>query len=274
MKKLLTVVVAAGLAVCVGLWAGEKGPQPTTAKAATPSKSAATGPASRRARAAIGWSKKERLGYCIGVDIGTMLKRQEVRESDLDAKAFMQGFRDGLAGTRPRMLPVEIGELMNEFKMKLRGRHQDKQGQRPQGPIYEKGQTFLAANGKKEGVKVLPSGLQYKVIRPATGVKPKAADTVTVHYRGTLIDGTQFDSSYDRGKPATFRVTGVIPGWTEALQLMAEGAKWQLFIPSNLAYGQRGTRERIPPNSVLIFDVELIKVGRPTETKAKPTGGE
>jgi FKBP-type peptidyl-prolyl cis-trans isomerase FklB len=124
----------------------------------------------------------------------------------------------------------------------------------------KEGEAFLAENKKKEGVKTLPSGVQYKVIKAGTGKKPKLTDTVTVHYRGTLIDGTEFDSSYKRGQPASFQVSGVIPGWTEALQLMGEGAKWQLFVPSNLAYGERGTGGPIGPNATLIFEVELISV--------------
>jgi FKBP-type peptidyl-prolyl cis-trans isomerase FklB len=122
------------------------------------------------------------------------------------------------------------------------------------------GKAFLAGNAKKQGVKTLPSGLQYKVLSAGKGKTPKASDTVTVHYRGTLIDGSEFDSSVSRGQPATFKVDGVIPGWTEALQLMKESDKWQLFIPAALAYGERGAPPRIPPQSTLIFEVELISV--------------
>ncbi|MDX1815211.1 MAG: FKBP-type peptidyl-prolyl cis-trans isomerase, partial [Thermodesulfobacteriota bacterium] len=122
------------------------------------------------------------------------------------------------------------------------------------------GKSFLEKNAKKEGVKTLPSGLQYKVLKKGSGISPKKTDTVTVNYKGTLIDGTEFDSSYKRGKPATFRVGGVIAGWTEGLQLMKPGAKWQLFIPPNLAYGERGAGARIAPNSTLIFEVELVSV--------------
>jgi FKBP-type peptidyl-prolyl cis-trans isomerase FklB len=124
----------------------------------------------------------------------------------------------------------------------------------------QRGEAFLAENKKKEGVKTLPSGLQYKVVKAGSGKKPKLDDTVTVHYRGTLIDGTEFDSSLRRGKPATFPVSGVIPGWTEALPLMEEGAKWQLFIPPKLAYGERGAGSLIAPNATLIFEVELISI--------------
>ena len=122
------------------------------------------------------------------------------------------------------------------------------------------GEAFLAENKKKEGVITLPSGLQYKVIKAGTGKKPKATDTVTVHYQGTLIDGKEFDSSYRRGQPVTFPVNGVIPGWTEALQLMEEGAKWQIFIPSSLAYGDRGAGRDIGPHATLIFEIELVSI--------------
>ena len=122
------------------------------------------------------------------------------------------------------------------------------------------GEKFLVENARKEGVTTLPSGLQYKEIKAGKGKSPKATDTVTTHYKGTLIDGMEFDSSYKRGEPATFPVSGVIPGWTEALQLMKEGAKWQLFLPSNLAYGERGAGRDIGPNATLIFEVELISV--------------
>ena len=122
------------------------------------------------------------------------------------------------------------------------------------------GEAFLAENGKQKGVTTLPGGLQYKVITAGSGASPKRTDQVTVHYRGTLIDGTEFDSSYRRNQPATFRLDRVIPGWTEGLQLMQEGGKWQLFIPAKLAYGEKGSGARIPPNSALIFEVELIKV--------------
>jgi FKBP-type peptidyl-prolyl cis-trans isomerase FklB len=122
------------------------------------------------------------------------------------------------------------------------------------------GEAFLAENKKKEGVKTLPSGLQYKVIKAGTDKKPKLSDSVTSHYRGTLIDGTEFDSSYKRGQPVTFPVSGVIPGWTEALQLMGEGAKWQIFVPSNLAYGERGAGIVIGPNATLIFEIEIISI--------------
>ncbi len=134
----------------------------------------------------------------------------------------------------------------------------------------KEGEAFLAGNKKKEGVVTLPSGLQYKIIKDGSGAKPKPTDTVSVNYRGALIDGTEFDSSYKRGEPASFKVTGVIPGWTEALQLMKAGSKWQLFIPSNLAYGERGTGRDIAPNATLIFDVELLSI----QENAKASGSQ
>ena len=190
-------------------------------------------------------NQKEKVSYIIGMDIGGNLKRQSV---DVDPNILAKGIQDALAGTKPVLSQEEIQETMMAFDKEMK----EKQKQR--------GEAFLSENKKKEGVKTLPSGLQYKVIKTGTGKKPKSTDTVTVQYRGTLIDGTEFDSSYRRGQPATFQVTGVIPGWTEALQLMGEGAKWQLFIPSNLAYGERGMGGLIGPNATLIFEVELVSV--------------
>jgi FKBP-type peptidyl-prolyl cis-trans isomerase FklB len=153
----------------------------------------------------------------------------------------------------------EIRETMAVFQKEMMARQEElskKLGEKNK----KEGDVFLAENKKKDGVKTLPSGLQYKVVKAGTGKKPKLTDTVTTHYRGTLIDGTEFDSSYRRGQPATFPVNGVIPGWTEALQLMEEGAKWELFIPSNLAYGERGAGRDIGPHATLIFDIELITI--------------
>jgi FKBP-type peptidyl-prolyl cis-trans isomerase FklB len=190
-------------------------------------------------------SQKEKVSYIIGTDIGGNLKRQSV---DVDPNILARGIQDALSGAKPLLSKEEIQETMVAFQKEMA----DKQKQR--------GEAFLSENKKKEGVKTLPSGLQYKVVKAGTGKKPKVNDTVTVNYRGTLIDGTEFDSSFRRGQPATFQVSGVIPGWTEAMQLMAEGAKWQLFIPPNLAYGERGAGGLIGPNATLIFEVELISV--------------
>jgi FKBP-type peptidyl-prolyl cis-trans isomerase FklB len=197
-------------------------------------------------------TQKERMSYIIGMDIGTNLKKQSV---DIDPNILAKGIKDGLAGGKSLLNEQEVRETVAVFQKEMAARLEEL-GKKNK----KEGETFLTENKKKEGVKTLPSGLQYKVIKAGTGKKPKLADTVTTHYRGTLIDGTEFDSSYKRGQPATFQVSGVIPGWTEALQLMEEGAKWQLFIPSNLAYGERGMAGTIGPNATLLFEIELISV--------------
>jgi len=201
-------------------------------------------------------NQKEKVSYIIGMDIGGNLKKQSV---DVDPNSLAKGIQDALSGTKPLLSNEEIQETMVAFQKEMA----EKQKQR--------GEAFLSENKKKEGVKTLPSGLQYKVVKAGTGKKPKANDTVTVNYRGTLIDGTEFDSSYRRGQPATFPVSGVIPGWTEAMQLMAEGAKWQLFIPPHLAYGERGMGGLIGPNTTLIFEVELISVQENKQEKKPET---
>lgn len=190
-------------------------------------------------------NQKEKVSYIIGMDIGSNLKRQSV---DVDPNSLARGIQDALSGAKPLLSKEEIQATMAAFQKEIA----EKQKQR--------GEAFLSENKKKEGVKTLPSGLQYKVIKAGTGKKPKLNDAVTVNYRGTLIDGTEFDSSFRRGQPANFPVSGVIPGWTEAMQLMTEGAKWQLFIPPNLAYGERGAGGLIGPNATLIFEIELISV--------------
>jgi FKBP-type peptidyl-prolyl cis-trans isomerase FklB len=198
-------------------------------------------------------NQKDKISYIIGMDIGTNLKKQSI---DIDSNILAKGVKDALAGTKPLLTEQEIQETMMAFQKEMMAK-QEEIGKKNK----KEGEAFLAENKKKEGVKTLPSGLQYKVIKAGTGKKPKLSDTVTAHYRGTLIDGTEFDSSYKRGQPATFPVSGgMIPGWTEALQLMEEGAKWQLFIPSNLAYGERGAGGVIGPNATLIFEVELISI--------------
>jgi FKBP-type peptidyl-prolyl cis-trans isomerase FklB len=186
------------------------------------------------------------------MDIGGNLKKQSI---DIDQNILVKGIQAGLAGAKSLLTDQEIQETMVAFKREMVAKQEE---------IAKKnnvdGEAFLAENKKKEGVKTLPSGLQYKVIKAGTDKKPKLSDSVTSHYRGTLIDGTEFDSSYKRGQPVTFPVSGVIPGWTEALQLMGEGAKWQIFVPSNLAYGERGAGIVIGPNATLIFEIEIISI--------------
>ena len=201
-------------------------------------------------------NQKDKLSYCIGMDLGKNLKDQSI---DINPDLFMKGLKDAFSGEKPLMTDQEVRETLTAFQKEMVAKQQEKM--KTNGEKNKKeGEAFLAENKKKEGIKTLPSGLQYKVLNTGSGKKPKLTDTVTTHYRGTLIDGTEFDSSYRRGQPASFPVNGVVRGWTEALQLMEEGAKWQLFIPSPLAYGERGAGNQIGPNATLIFEIELISV--------------
>jgi FKBP-type peptidyl-prolyl cis-trans isomerase FklB len=199
---------------------------------------------------------KDKLSYALGADMGSNMKKFEI---DVNPDLYIKGMKDALSGGKVLLTDQEIKAVIMAMQKDLQAKQQEKM--KAQGEKNKKeGASFLDENKKKEGVKALPSGLQYKVITEGKGKSPKDTDSVTVHYKGTLIDGTEFDSSYKRNEPATFPVTGVIKGWTEALKLMKEGAKWQLFIPADLAYGESG-RPGIPPNSVLIFEVELVKIG-------------
>jgi FKBP-type peptidyl-prolyl cis-trans isomerase FklB len=197
-------------------------------------------------------NQKEKISYILGMDIGNNLKRQSI---DVDTSILARGVKDAFSGSQPLLTEQDIRETMAAFQKEMMAKQEELAKKNK-----KEGEAFLAGNKKKEGVKILSSGLQYKVVKAGTGKKPKLTDTVTVNYRGTLINGTEFDSSLRRGQPASFQVNGVIPGWTEALQLMEEGAKWQLFIPSNLAYGERGAGRDIGPNATLIFDIELISI--------------
>jgi FKBP-type peptidyl-prolyl cis-trans isomerase FklB len=207
-------------------------------------------------------NQKDKVSYAVGLNIGRNLANDLKKQLiDIDSNLLTRGIQDALAGAKPLLTDQEIQETMVAFQKEMMAKWEEV-GKKNKAD----GEAFLAENKKKEGVKTLPSGLQYKVIKAGTGKKPKADDTVTVNYRGTLINGTEFDSSYKRGQPATFPVSGgIIAGWTEALQLMGEGAKWQLYIPSNLAYGERGTSGIIGPNATLIFEIELVSIKPKTE---------
>ena len=210
-------------------------------------------------------TQKQKVSYSIGMDIGRNLKQNEI---DVEMDALARGIKDALAdsGSTPLLTQAQIEETMQKFQQEMMAKQQEvmaKQNEKANamsGKNKSAGDMFLAENAKKEGVVVLPSGLQYKIIKAGSGQKPKATDEVTTHYRGTLIDGTEFDSSYKHGKPTSFPVNGVIAGWTEALQLMPVGSKWQLFIPSNLAYGERGNGGAIGPNAAVVFDIELLAI--------------
>ena len=209
-------------------------------------------------------SPKEKLSYALGMDLGNQLRKLSV---DVDASVFGQGLKDALSGSKTLLTEEEVrttvAELQNELKLR-------EQQARIKAAADEKkvGEAFLAENKKKEGVVTLPSGLQYKILKAGEGRKPTIDDTVVCQYRGTFLDGTEFDSSYKRNQPLTFAVKGVIKGWSEALQLMPVGAKWQLFIPPPLAYGETGSGP-IGPNATLVFEVELVSIQDKTEA-AKP----
>jgi len=201
-------------------------------------------------------TQKQKLSYSLGVDVAKSFAKMSV---DLDLDGFIIGLKDGFSGKKTLMTDDEMHATMTAFQSDL----MKKQSQGKQTAAEENkkaGENFLAENKKKEGVVALPSGLQYKILKAGKGKKPTAADKVECHYRGTLIDGTEFDSSYSRGEPATFPVNGVIPGWTEALKLMPVGSKWQLFVPSQLAYKEHGAGADIGPNATLIFEVELLGI--------------
>lgn len=202
-------------------------------------------------------SEEKRVSYGMGIGLGQRIKQESF---SIDADAFSQGVKDAIEGAEQLMTQEEIMQEMQAFQQQQMAKQQEEAG-KIAGENMVEGEAFLAENGTKEGVVTTESGLQYKIITEGTGAKPAATDTVEVHYAGTLIDGTEFDSSYTRGATVSFPVNGVIPGWTEALQLMTVGSKWQLFIPSALAYGPGGTGGGpIGPNATLIFDVELVSI--------------
>jgi FKBP-type peptidyl-prolyl cis-trans isomerase FklB len=205
-------------------------------------------------------NEKDKVSYALGMNIaaglGANLKRQNV---EINNDVLVQAIKDGLNGSKTLMTEAEAQSTLRQFMTELQQKQEAKMKEAADANKKE-ADAFLAANKSKPGVVTLPDGLQYKIVKEGTGPKPAAADTVTVNYRGTLINGTEFDSSYKRGEPATFPVGGVIKGWTEALQLMPVGSKWELYIPPDLAYGARGAGNDIGPNAALIFEVELLSI--------------
>ena len=275
MRKLL-LSAACALAVIV-LTLGSSWAQQTSTpkpKTTTAPKSTGTTAAKPKTAATPATSKpltlttdKQKLSYAIGMNIGEGMKRDA---DDIDPAIVMQGLKDALAGGKLLMTDVEAKGVMNNFRAEMIKKKQAEE-QRLSETNKQAGEKFLADNKAKEGVVTLPSGLQYKIVKQGTGPKPTATDTVVTNYRGTLIDGTEFDSSYKRGEPATFPVGQVIKGWTEALQLMPVGSKWELYVPADLAYGQRSPGPEIGPNSTLIFDVELLSIeNKDDKAKDKP----
>lgn len=208
----------------------------------------------------------EKLGYALGSDIGKNFKKNEM---EIDSNAFVQGFKDGMTDAKPLLTPDEIKEIQKSAITEMRQKLKDKRKMEADKNKTD-GEAFLEENKKKPGVITTDSGLQYEVLTEGTGPIPKKTDRVQVNYAGKLLDGTEFDSSYKRGKPSTFGVTGVIAGWTEALQKMKVGSKWRLYVPSELAYKDRGAGQNIGPNAALIFDIELIAIEEPVAKEAAP----
>ncbi len=230
MKYLLTVVIAFGLLAC----------QSNTQDNVTMK------------------SQTDSVSYAIGLDIGKNLKSQNIVVAP---EVLAQGIKDIIDSNKTLLTETEAQEVLMAFQKRLMAKHEETMKNQADKNIIA-GKEFLAANKAKDGVVTLPSGLQYKVIKMGTGKKPKASDNVTVHYRGTLIDGTEFDSSIGRGEPTTFQLDQVIKGWTEGLQLMPVGSKFEFYIPSDLGYGDRSAGQHIQPNSTLIFEVELISINK------------
>jgi len=248
-KKQMRMIKLSLLLLLLIPFTGAFADQPQTAPAAqAPAKTEQTKPSTM--------TDKEKTSYSIGLNIGINLHEQEVT---VDTATLMKGIQDGLTDAKPALSEAEIRNSLMTLQKQVTDRQEAKKKE-----VATKNQSdadaFLASNKAKPGVVTLPSGLQYKVITEGKGPKPVATDTVTTNYKGTFLDGKQFDSSYDRGEPAQFQVNGVIPAWTEALQLMPVGSKWQLFVPPKLAYGENGFQNVIPPNSALLFEVELISI--------------
>ena len=269
-SKAVIVLVAGVASLCSGLSAQTSGQAPATppGSAAQPTAAAkSTTAAAAKPRAAATASaplalttQKDKASYAIGMNIGKDLGNKLHKDSvDVNTAILLRGIKDSLAGGKMLLTDEQAKAVMDAFVADLRKKQEEKMAVAG-SENKTKGDAFLAANKTKDGVVTLPSGLQYKIITPGTGPKPSATDTVVCNYRGTLIDGTEFDASSKHGGPQTFPVNQVIPGWTEALQLMPVGSKWQLFIPSNLAYGAHSPGDPIGPDSTLVFDIELVSI--------------
>jgi FKBP-type peptidyl-prolyl cis-trans isomerase FklB len=250
-------------------------PTPKTSQGATTPKTGQSTAAKPAAPAPLVLkTQQEKASYAIGANIGRGMKKDGVQ---IDSRVLSRGISDALAGRKLAMTDEEMQAALTTLQAEVR-KKLEAEAAAAAAANKAAGDQFLAANKTKEGVVTLPSGLQYKILKAGTGPKPTAADQVECNYKGTLVDGTEFDSSYKRGQPATFPVGQVIKGWTEALQLMPVGSKWELFVPSNLAYGERGAGQRgadvIGPNSTLIFEVELLSIKEKPQakpaTEAKP----
>ena len=264
MKKFLTLS-AALLVAAAGAAHGQSGkpaqkPAATTAQPAPAAKPSTTAPSGKPD------SLMDRASYTIGLNLGKSLKTNEI-QANLDL--LIKGLRDGLGGGQALLTDEEMQATMQALQQQVTSAQEAKRKAAGEKNKVE-GEAFLAKNKDKPGVKTTASGLQYEVISEGTGPMPKATDSVTVNYKGTLMDGTVFDSSYDRKEPVTFVLNQVIPGWTEGVQLMKVGSKYKFYIPAAMGYGERGAGNTIGPNSPLIFEVELLSIGAPTEPAATP----
>jgi FKBP-type peptidyl-prolyl cis-trans isomerase len=272
LSKTAVTTFASGI-LLLGSALAQQTPPATTPPASTPKTQTAAkkpGTTAKTAAPLALKTSKDKFSYALGMRMGANLKKQEV---PVDPAILSRGLRDALGGGKTLMTEQEAQAALSDVQNDLRKKQQEKM--QAEGAANKKdGDAFLAANKGKDGVVTTPSGLQYKILKEGTGPKPAATDSVVCNYKGTLINGTEFDSSYKRGQPATFPVSGVIKGWTEALQLMPVGSKWQLFIPSDLAYGERGPGPEIGPNSTLIFEVELLSIQEKSKDKAPDASPE
>jgi FKBP-type peptidyl-prolyl cis-trans isomerase FklB len=274
MRK-LTLTAVNFLAAGIMLLANARAQQTPAAKAAPAPTSGAqkaptakTGPAAKPRTQSVLTLKtqKDKVSYALGMNLGTNLHKQSV---EVDPTIVLRGLKDALAGGKMLQTEDEARATLTQLQTEVRNKQQEKMKVAGEANRKE-GVEFLAVNKSKEGIVTLPSGLQYKILTEGTGPKPAASDTVVCNYRGTLISGAEFDSSYKRGQPASFPVNGVIKGWTEALQLMPVGSKWQLFVPAELGYGDRGAGADIGPGATLIFEVELLSIQGKDKSEITP----
>jgi len=234
--------------------------QSTSSQSKTPATKKPASSTAKPATTAPLTTQKQKESYALGMSIGLGFQKQGIDKS-IDSALVVRGFREALAGSKTAMTEDEMKAALQQLRTEVMSA-QEAKSKEAGAANRKEGESFLAENKSKDGVKTLPDGLQYKVLTEGNGPKPASTDTVTVNYRGTLINGKEFDSSYKRGQPASFPVTGVIKGWTEALQLMPVGSKWQLFIPADLAYGDSPRPGGdIAPGDTLIFEVELLSIG-------------
>jgi FKBP-type peptidyl-prolyl cis-trans isomerase FklB len=244
-----------------------QGQQTPAAKTqAAPAKTRRAVPAAKAPAPLALTTQKDKFSYALGMNLGASFKKQSV---PVDPNILARGLKDALAGGKTQLTEDQARAAIMQVQTEVRKKQQEEMQAAGEASKKE-GAAFLADNKSKDGVVTLPSGLQYKILTQGTGPKPTASDTVVCNYRGTLINGTEFDSSYKRGEPTTFPVSGVIKGWTEALQLMPVGSKWQLFIPSDLAYGERSPAPEIGPDSTLIFEVELLSIQNKSADQPSP----